>query len=78
MSLQTGGEVNTKYHCAGAVILDVDTSDIFALRKAAQLPMREGTGLKCQAILWPFTHLESYNNTEALSQGPLRALLLAT
>ena len=47
----------------------MDTSDIFALRKAAQLHMQEGVGLKCQAILWPFLHLEGYNNAEALYQG---------
>lgn len=67
--LQTGCEVKTKYHCAGALTLEVDTSDIFALRKAAQLHMKEGVGLKCQAILWLFSHLEGYNNAEALYQG---------
>ena len=49
--------------------MPVDTSDIFALRKAAQLHMQAGAGLKCQAILWPFSHLESYNNAEALYPG---------
>ena len=68
--LQTGCEVNTKYHYAGATALDVDTSDIFALRKAARLHMQEGAGLKCLAILWPFAHLEGYNNAAALYQGP--------
>ncbi len=51
-------------------MLDVDTSNVFALRRAAQLHMREGVGLKYQAVLWPFSTLDGYNNAAALYQGP--------
>lgn len=50
-------------------MLDIDTGDIFALRKAAQEHVRDGVGLKAEAILWPFSHLESYNEAEAAYAG---------
>lgn len=56
-------------------MLEMDTSNIFALRKAAQEHVQKGVGLKAEAILWPFSHLESYNEAVAAYNGPEQQFL---
>lgn len=67
--LQEQHDSKIEYHCTGATLINDQPSDFEGLIAAARSYAQKNQGDKLQAILWPFSALDSYNRAEQLYSG---------